>query len=290
MSKVRIVTDSNAWIPPEVLENCPIEIIPHYIKIGNKLIEETPDFSVDEMFDVVRKSGADGRNLLPILKAPELGQVVDLYQRLGKESEQIIAIHMTSHLSPVWAQSRKAAEMVMGRYRIRVLDSLTTSMGLGILVQIAAEAAMNGADIHEIARLVNGAIPHLYVTYFAEALSYLERSANLGAAQSVLGTMFGIKAMLTMEDGQLVPLEKVQTRDDVVDKLYEFIAEFAQIEQVGIACHNYEGAREQLLERLAENSSELPIHSVPYRPSTAAHLGPNVMGVIVYEGADHIGL
>ncbi len=286
MSTVRIVTDSNAWIPPDVQENYPIEVIPHLIKIGSRRFPEGPDFTADIMFDRLRQASLEGRPSMPELRAPDLNQIIDVYQRLGRETEEIIAIHMSSHLSPMWAQSRRAAEAVMGRYRIRVVDSLSTSMGLGILVKLAVEAAAEGADIHQVARLVNGTIPHLYVTFFAESLAYLERSANLGAAQSVLGTMLGIKAMLTMEEGRLIPLEKAQTREEVVEKLYEFIAEFAQIEQVGVASHNYDLHKEMLLQRLAESMPDLPTHDLPYTPSLAAHLGPNAMGVIVYEGAN----
>src|SRR4029079_1483983 len=132
------------------------------------------------------------------------------------------------------------AEMLKGRYTIRVIDSLSTSDGLGILVKMAAEAAEQGASVHEIARIANGAVPHLYMAVFAESLNFLERSARLGPSQSLLGTMLGIKAMLMMEDGRLVPLEKVQTRDEVVDKLYEFVIEFARIEKVGVMQHGYE--------------------------------------------------
>ena len=78
-------------------------------------------------------------------------------------------------------------------------------------------------------------MPHLYVTLFTESLNYLETSANLGVSQSVLGTMLGIKAMLTVEEGDLIPLEKVQTREEVVDKLYEFVVEFATSRRWGFS-------------------------------------------------------
>ena len=83
---------------------------------------------------------------------------------------------MSSHLSPMWAQARKAAEMLKGRYTIRVLDSQTTSYGLGLLVQMAAQAADAGANVNDIARIVNGAVPHLYC-------HFLHRESGLLAAQ-----------------------------------------------------------------------------------------------------------
>ena len=286
MSKVRIVTDSDASIPAHIVEKYSIEVIPQVLRVGRERYEDLDDLSADRLFQLVRENESGGRRLLPKVEAPDLDRIMDVYQRLGQDAEEILAIHMSSTLSPIWSQSRKAADMIMGRYRIRVMDSQTTAMGLGMLAELAAEAAEGGADLYEVARIVNGAIPHIYVTFFAETLYYLERSARLGAAQSVLGTMLGIKAMVTMEEGQLIPLEKVQTREDVAVKLYDYIAEFTQNERIGLVQHRYEQIQEQLLGRLEEGLPNIPAKVWRYPPSLAAHLGPNVMGVIVYEGLD----
>ena len=285
MNKVRIVTDSDASIPQHILEMYPIEIIPQVLRVGRERYEDTNGFSAYRLFQLVHENQPGGRTLLPDIEAPDVNHILDIYQRLGQDAEEIIAIHMSSTLSPMWSQSHKAAEMMMGRYRIRVIDSQTTAMGLGMLVELAAKAAADGANLYEIARLVNGAIPHIYVNFFAETLYYLERSAHLGAAQSVLGMMLGIKAMINMEDGQLIPLEKVQTREDVVEKLYDYTAEFAQNERIGLVQHRYEQTQEQLLKRFKEGLPHIPTDIWRYPPSLAAHLGPNVIGVIVYEGA-----
>lgn len=284
MGKVCIVTDSNASIPQDTLDKYPIEVIPHVIRMGRDRHQETPDMTVDRLFQLLREKQSSGQPVLPELEAPSLNDLLDCYQRVTRRGDEIVSIHMSSHLSPMWRQSRKAAEMMMGRYRIRVIDSLSTSLGLGVLVELAAKAADDGANLHEIARIINGAVPHLYVTFFAETLNYLERSAHLGAAQSVLGTMLGIKAMLTMEDGKLIPLEKVQSREEVVDKLYDFVAEFAFIEQVGVVQHRYEQTQEMFLDRLKEGKPKITPRQLHYPPSLAVHLGPSVMGVVVYEG------
>jgi DegV family protein with EDD domain len=285
MGKVRIVTDSNAYLAPEVLAKYPIEVIPHRLKIGTSLIEETPDFTAEKLFAKLQEAQTAGVTRLPDVHAADINTILDSYQRLGRESEQIVSIHMSSELSPMWQQARRAAEMLKGRYTIRVIDSLSTSFGLGMLVEQAAVAAAQGASINEIARITNGSVPHLYVAIFAESLNFLERSARLGSSQSVLGTMLGIKAMLMMEDGKLAPLEKVQTRDEVVEKLHEFVFEFASVEKVGIMQHAYEGTRDALTARLKETLPHVAVSNVRFPASLAAYLGPNMIGVVVYEGA-----
>jgi DegV family protein with EDD domain len=286
MSKVHVVTDSNAYLSPEVREKYRIQVIPHRIKVGSAYFEEGADFSCDDMFAKTQEMQAAGNSRLPEVQAADLNTILDCYQNLGEDAEEIISIHMSSHLSPMWKHARRAAELLKGRYTIRVIDSLSTSFGLGLLVQKAAEAAERGTNVHEIARIVNGAVPHLYLTSFSESLNYLERSTHLSPSQSVLGTMLGIKAMLIMEDGKLLPLEKVQTREEVIEKLAEFVVEFANVEEVGVMQHGYEQAQDELIERLRENGrlASVPIHDLTYPPSLAVYMGPEVIGVMVYEG------
>lgn len=285
MGKVRIVTDSNAFIPAEIAARYPIEVIPHRIKIGTSVFEEGSDFTAEMMFQKLNAAQSSGSNPTPEVLAADINTILDVYQTPGNEAEHIVSIHMSSALSPMYGAARRAADMLRGRYSIRVIDSQSTSYGLGQLVTMAAQAAANDASLHEIARVVNGSVPHLYVALFSESLNYLERSAQLGASQSVLGTMLGIKAMLMMEDGALATLEKVQTREEVVDKLFEFVAEFARVYHVGVLQHNYEKPRAKLIERLQEHLYGVPVQEVSYPPSLATYLGPNVLGVVVHEGS-----
>lgn len=282
MTNVRIITDSNAYLPAEFLEQHAVEVIPHRLKIGGSFFEEDADFPVDEFFEKVADARRANPHVAPEVQAPSVNVFLDQFQNGG--TEQIVAIHMSSQLSPMWEQARKAAEMLKGRYSIRVIDSQTASYGLGLLVRMAAEAAARGASINDIARIVNGAVPHMYVTIFTESLSYLERSARLSASQSLLGSMLGIKAMLMMEDGWLVTQEKVQTRDEVVEKLREFVSEFASIREIGVFHQGYDSVRSDLIARLRETLPKAPIHKVDYPPSLAAYIGPNTVGVVVYEG------
>lgn len=285
MGRVRIVTDSNAFIPADIAAQYPIEVIPHRIKIGSSVFEEGSDFTAEMMFQKLNAAQAGGSNPTPEVIAADINTILDAYHSPGNDAEHIVSIHMSSELSPMYAAARRAADMLRGRYSIRVIDSQSTSYGLGQLVAMAAQASAGGASLHEVARVVNGSVPHLYVALFSESLNYLERSAQLGASQSVLGTMLGIKAMLMMEDGALATLEKVQTREEVVDKLFEFVAEFAKVRHVGVLQHNYERPRAKLIERLQEYLPNVPMQEVTYPPSLAAYLGPNVLGVIVHEGS-----
>ena len=286
MSKVGIVTDSNAYLSPEFLAEFPVQVIPHRIKLGSSYFEEDETFSAEEMFTRMQGLSPTDADRLPEVQSADINTILDCYHNMGSQVTEIVSIHMSSHLSPILEQARHAAEMLKGRLTIRVIDSFSASFGLGLLVKKAAIAAQNGTGLNDIARIINGSVPHLYYTGFAESLNYLERSAHLSASQSLLGTLLGIKAMLMMEEGKLLPLEKVQTREEAVEKLYEFVAEFATVQEVGIVQHSYEEAQNALIKRLSEDNRlcNIPVNCIPYPPSLGAHIGPNAIGVVVYEG------
>jgi DegV family protein with EDD domain len=172
----------------------------------------------------------------------------------------------------------------MGHQRIVVLDTATTSVGLGLIVEAAAKAAAEGAPQKEIIRIVRGMIPHMYALFFSDSLEYLEAWGRLGPAQTLLGTMLGLKPFALMEDGDLLPIEKVRSYTRAVDKLYNFIVEFSRIEQMYLLQHDFETEAAQLLERLELVYPQREFPVIGYPPSLGVHIGPRAMGVIVYEG------
>jgi fatty acid-binding protein DegV len=120
------------------------------------------------------------------------------------------------------------------------------------------------------------------------SLEYLRHNGLLSEAQSILGTMLNIKPFLTIEDGELIPMEKVRTQSQAIDKLVEFVAEFSDVEEL-VILQNTPYATDQtrlLQDRLA---TEFPGHHFPvmmYGPSLATMLGPDGMGVVVHERLD----
>ena len=152
------------------------------------------------------------------------------------------------------------------------------------MVKAAAEAAEAGQSLDEIVRLVRGMLPHIYVVLFVERLDYLEKGNRIGPAQALLGTMLSIKPLLIMEEGEIIPLEKVRTRANAIEKLADFVGEFAGIEQVVIMRSPLGNGTELLVEHL---NLILPGRTFPvieYDAVLACHLGPDAMGVTVYEG------
>lgn len=281
MPRVRIVTDSTADLPPDVIARLGITVLPLTIQLGQKNIRDGVDMSREEFFKRLDKAPSP-----PSTKAPTVKQFEDLFTELAAppRNDAVVAILVSSKLSETFRNATRAAAPLLGRSKIVVIDSQLVSVGLGMLVTAAAEAAAHGDALDEVVKLTRGMIPKIYIGFFVETLDYLERGGRIGPAQAFLGNMLNIKPLLILEDGEVVALEKVRTRTKAIEKLVEFISEFAQIERLIILHSDTPEDVNLLIEQINLVLPNLDISVEHYGPVAATHVGPKALGVVVYEG------
>ena len=281
MRRVKIVTDSTAYLEPSVARRLGITIVPLTVRLGNETFLEGVDITAEEFFQKLDRSSA-----MPVAFPPSAEDFLAVYTKLSKTTDQIMSIHISGKLSQTCDRAAAASQGFLGRCQITVVDSLTTSVGLGILATAAAQAAAQGKSLEEIEFMIRGMIPRVYIVFLAETLGYLEREGRIGQAQALLGAMLNIKPFLAIEDGEIIPLEKVRDSEGAVDKFFEFVGEFSQIEQMAIMQSTPEPIEEtrMLIERLEVIFPKIKPPILVYGPVLACHVGPNGLGVIVYEG------
>ena len=284
MSKVHVVTDSTAHFDdPTTPQRLGVTVVPLAIQFGRQYYREGIDLTPDEFFGRMATSSQP-----PTLHAPAADDFRAVYGNVLKSTDQILSLHISSKLSQTCARARTAAEDYLGRCQIVVLDSWTTSVGLGFLVEAAAQAANEGKSLGDIVRIVRGMVPHIYAVFFVDTLDYLEHSGLIGKSQSILGTMLGIKPFLAIEEGEIIPIEKVRTRDKAIDKLTEFASEFSSIARGVILQSGTQDTPTEdtqlLLEQLELACPGLHFPVMRYGPALACQLGPDSVGIFVYEG------
>lgn len=279
MPPVKIITDSTAEISPELAASLGITVLPLTIQLGNKTYREGIDITSKEFFSKLARTTAT-----PVLNAPPVAQFEQALDELMKETDEIIAILNSSKLSRTYQNAQRAASPLMGRAKIRLIDSQLLTTGLGMVVVSAARAALDGADVEQVVRLARGLIPRTYIAAFADTLEYLERSGRIRKAQAILGTMLNIKPLLILEEGEIVVLEKVRTRAKAVEKLVEFIIEFTHIEKMDVLHSTTPEDVALLIEQVNLQLPNLDMKVEIYGPSLGAFLGPGALGVVVYEG------
>ena len=279
MPRVKILTDSTADLPPDVIERLGITVLPITIHLGQKNLRDGIDTTAEDFSARLLRASA-----LPTTSAPTLRQFEETFAELTKQGGEVVAIHVSSKLSQTFRTAQRAAAPLLGRSKIVVIDSQLITVGLGMLVTAAAQAAADGASLDEVVKLVRGMIPRIYIGFFVETLEYLERGGRIGKAQAMLGTMLNIKPLLILEEGEIVALEKVRTRAKAIEKLVEFISEFTRIERMVILHSTTPEDVNLLIEQINLVLPNMNIKVEQYGPVTATHLGPNALGVVVYEG------
>jgi DegV family protein with EDD domain len=279
--KVAIITDSTAYFEPGEVEELGIHVVPLSIQLGNDKFLDSAEITTDDLFHRVRYGAP-----FPVSHAPDAEVFERLYADLHRQTDQMLSIHISTHLSQTIRKAQIGAEGLLGRCSIEVVDSMTTSIGLGILTKAAARAANDGATLDDIVRLVRGMIPHIYLVFFVESMDYLERNGRIGKAQAILGSMLNIKPILFVEDGDIIPLEKVRTTEKGIEKLFEFVAEFDNLEQTAIIQRSKNPGKDarNLQERLEQSFPDLDFPIIQYGPDLATRLGPDALGIAVYEG------
>lgn len=284
MSRIRIVTDSTVRFTTRgFLERYPITILPLTIRRGRTTLLDTGTYDPKQI-----ESLFSSRDILPYAEPPSQEAFVKAYAQLREETDQILSIHTSSLITPAVENAYAASQRFLGRCDIHVIDSQTVSVGLGFLVQAAVEAAAQGHDFETLIRIVRGMIPRLYAIFSVDDLAYLEHNRMISRSQAILGNMLGIIALLTIEEGKIIPMEKVRTRTRSIEKMVEFASEFASVEQIAILHNSMRSLDEcrTLKDRLHALYRGVPISISEYGPSVATYIGPKSVGVIVLESED----
>jgi len=278
MPNVKILTDSTADLPPNVAERLGITVLPISIHLGQKILRDGIDTNPADFI------GRLAQNPTPTTTPPTIKQFEEAFVELTQNQGQVVAIHVSSKLSKTYQNAMRAATPLLGRSKIVVIDSQLVTVGMGMLVTAAAQAAQSGATLEQVVKLVRGMIPRVYIAFFAETLEYLERGGRIGKAQAMIGAMLNIKPLLILEEGELVPLEKVRTRAKAIEKLVEFITEFTRIKRMVVLHGGTPEDVANLLEQVNLILPDLDTSVDLYGPVSATHIGPGALGVVVYEG------
>jgi DegV family protein with EDD domain len=210
-----------------------------------------------------------------------------VFERTLYRTNRMLVILSSGKLSPIVGNARAAARDFMGRCDITILDSMTISVGLGLLVERAGQLVDEGEDsLSDIVKRIRGMIPRIYVVMISHTLDYIYRSKKLSAMQAVLGAMLKIHPFMEIEEGDVIPLEKSRKPERALDKLVEFASEFSRIQKLVIFQNAVEPSDESMilksrLEQIVPNSD---LSIITYDPVLASHIGPEGIGLVVYEG------
>lgn len=284
--RTAVVTDSAAALPSDWVDACAdgrlLTVIPMPIMVGAEIYGEGDD----DITETIALALASGKSVKTSRPSP--GQFEQAFLAAGRLGyEGVVSIHISGGLSGTADAARLAASRV--NIPVEVLDSGTVGMALGMGVQSAVAAASAGNDASAVAAAAAEQFARTKVYFYVPSLEQLRRGGRIGTAASLLGTMFAIKPILAVDDGKIVPLEKVRSAAKAVARLEEIAAADAASRPHGrarLAIHHFgnPAEAEALATRLSAALPGCPPAQISSLPAVlAAHAGLGVLAVIVGE-------
>ncbi len=275
---VKIVTDSTSDLPPDLIQELDITVVPACVIFGNKTYRDGVDISQDELY---RKMVTE--NIPATTSQPPPADFADVYKKLLKETNEIASIHVTSKLSGVYNSALQGKEMASGGNRIEVVDSLSVSMGLGLLTLLAARLAKAGEDFPRIVEEVRQSIPNIHIWAVFDTLKYLLRGGRIGKAKALLGGVLNVKPMLTMRDGELHPAGFIRTHAKGIERLIDNLKKAVNVQDVAVVHSTTPEDAQTLKERISTIFNRGPIYISRLGPALGVHAGPGALVLALRE-------
>ena len=265
-----VVTDSTADLPEAWRERYGIEVVPLKVLFGKETFRDRVDMTDEEFF---RRLAAS--TTLPTTSAPSPGEFAELYQRLARDHDGCISIHIGAQLSATAEAARVGASSVDG-FRVEVVDSETVSMPVAFLCRVAAECA----TLDDAVAAVKQRVPRTRVLALLDTLRYLEMGGRLSRAQAMIGTMLDLKPLLLVVDREIKPVDRVRTRARAMTRMVEFFKKDEPVEHVAVMHAQAPDDAERIAAELRAESPDREVTVGQIGCVLGTHTGPKALGIV----------
>ena len=287
---VRVVTDSTCDLPPEVARAHGIHVLPVLVLFGDRVYHDGVDLKAKEFYELLEKGPA-----LPRTHPTPKADFLDLYRSLAPRKD-IVSIHISEKLSQTVVHARAAAEEGLPQYQqmrgeaervsLRVVDSHSASLGLGMLALFAARMARRGVEPETIVERLEEMRNRMRVLFVVDTLEYLARGGRIGKARAVMGNLLGIKPILGVVDGEIVAVDRVRGGRAAHPRLIELFREGIDpgrpvVVTVAHAKAPVWGDRLRGLLEKSFKATEIVIAEMG--PVVVANAGPGTVGAAVFQ-------
>lgn len=281
MSRIVLVTDSTATLPPKVVAERGIVVVPLQVVIGADVLDEGSEGATPEM---VAEALREFRPVSTSRPSPSV--MLEVYEQAAREgATAVVSIHLSGEMSGTFESAQLAAREAS--IPVTAVDTRQVGIATGYAVLAAADvldADGSAAEAAEAARSRAAASSSLF---YVDTLEYLRRGGRIGAAAALFGGALAVKPLLTIEDGVVATLEKVRTAARALSRLEELAALAADEEQVDVCVAHLASPdragqlAERLTERLADNLSGREVWCGELGAVLGAHVGPGMLAVCV---------
>lgn len=277
-NKVAVVTDSTAYLPEETLKQYHISVTPLSVIWGNESYRDGVDILPDQFYRRLASS-----KIMPTTSQVAPDAMQNMFQSLLEQGYDVLGIFVSSKISGTFQSAVQAREaLANAAEKIALVDSLWTTMAMGMPVLTAARAAQAGEHLAECQKVAEYACAHAGVLFVMETLEFMRRGGRIGGAQAFLGTALNIKPVLEMVNGQIEAVERIRTKQKAIQRVVEIVTE--RIKGQGpirlAATHaNEEADAAVLLEAASGQLNPIETFCCPLSPVIGTHTGPGTVAL-----------
>ncbi|HWS83974.1 MAG TPA: DegV family protein [Ktedonobacteraceae bacterium] len=243
---VHIVTDSTADLQPEEAKTLGITVVPLTVFFGEEAYLDTVEIDDASFYSKLQTSKE-----LPRTSQPSLGSFQTTFTRLIEEgTDGIISVHLSSKLSGTYQSACTACDTLPESLRkvpIEIIDSRSISAGMALALKRAAAEARQNLSLEEIKAHLMDQFVRTRIIAVLDTLEFVKRGGRIGSAEALLGNMLSFKPIISLKDGEVVPLERPRTRGKAYARVAQIIAESGPLQELAIA-----GTSEEVGLQLAE--------------------------------------
>jgi len=288
MARIAIMTDSNSGITQSQASEYGVHVIPMPFYIDGELYYEDINLTQEEFY---RKLERDAKITTSM---PAVGDVLDLWDSLLKDYDQVVYIPMSSGLSSSCQTAMSLADDYEGKVFVVNNQRISVTQRQSVLDALAmAEKGIEGAQIREILEKTKFD-SSIYIT--VDTLKYLKRGGRITPAAAALGTLLRIKPVLQIQGEKLDAFAKCRTMKnartimlEAVDRDLRERFSLAEHPEKAVIAGAYTGSGEDVQEWKAQIEEMYPGHEVVMDPlslSVSCHIGPGALAVTVSKALE----
>ncbi len=214
---IKIVTDSTAYLPEPVIREHDIRVVPLYVHFGEEAFKEGVELSNEEFYTRLKAAPE-----LPTTSQPSAGEFHQVFKELVDAGHEIVTLTISSKLSGTW-NSAMAAKDMLPDAGISVIDTLSTSVGLYLMLEAATGAIAAGATRQEVVDQIEEIKKRVCVFLVVDTLEYLAKGGRIGNAKAFMGTLLKVKPILALQDGVIEPVEQVRSKRKALTRMLELV-------------------------------------------------------------------
>jgi len=272
----KIVTDSVADLPSQVVNELGITIVPLNVRFGTEVYRDGVDLTAEQFYDRLVHSQTP-----PVTSVPSPGSFAEVYDKLAEETDEILAIILSSKLSGTYEVALQSIGLMKRKCQVEVIDSQWATMAQGFIVMKAAKAAQAGASLDEVIEITQNNISRVDFLSTFDTLEYLKRGGRIGKAQAFLGSILRVNPLITLRDGVVEPAGRTRSRAKAIELMCDFVRSYFHIEEMAVEDAACPDEAEALVERLSSKFPRERIYRSKTTPAIGTHTGPGLLLVAI---------